>query len=144
MGAMLTEAAMRSDLEQVAADHALTTGVDNPNSYAPNRLRVGEQVVPEDSEHVYRQINAEGLGDLALSGVVRGAFTAGARSKTNGHTTYWTQGETGKGSTLGQGFVIEAPLDAAESGWVTADKVAVYARDDDNTVKNIVGRPISG
>jgi hypothetical protein len=77
------------------------------------------------------------LGD---SGIVRGAKTAGAgKGITSGHTTYWNQGETGKGSTLGQGFVIEAPLDAAKEGWVTADQVTgIYTRDSDGSVKNIL------
>lgn len=77
--------------------------------------------------------------DLATSGVVRGARTAGQQGKTTGHTTYWNAGETGKGSTLGQGFVIEAPMQSVQQGWVTADKVrGVYARDTDGQVKNLM------
>lgn len=139
LGALVMEAAMQPDLGQIAQEHIDKTGLVNPNSYAPNRLRIGEQVVPESSENVYRQTTEEGIADLAVSGIVRGAKTAGAQSKTNSHTTYWNAGEDGKGSTLGQGFVIEAPMEAASQGWVTADKVTgVYARDSDGTVKNII------
>lgn len=142
MGALVTEAAMRQDLAEVTADHQSRTGVSNPNDYAPNQLRIGAQVVPESDANVYRQVNESGVMDLGQSGIVRGAKTAGASSvKTNGHTTYWNRGETGKGSTLGQGFVIEAPLDTVAEGWVTADKVTgVYARDADGQVKNIVAK----
>jgi hypothetical protein len=139
LGALVVEAAMRPDLEQVVTSHVAETGVENPNSFAPNKLRIGEQVIPESTDNVYRQINEAGVMDLAESGVVRGAKTAGAEAKTTGHTTYWNQGETGKGSTLGQGLVIEAPIQAASEGWVTADKVTgVYAKDSDGQVKNIL------
>lgn len=139
LGALVMDAAMRPDLGTVAADHVERTGVSSPNSYAPNQLRIGEQVVPESSENVYRQVTQAGVEDLADSGVVRGAYSAGKRAKTSSHTTYWNTGEDGKGSTLGQGFVIEAPKEAAENGWVTADQVTgVYAKDSDGQVKNII------
>lgn len=139
LGALVMEAAMRPELPHVVQEHIRETGLVNPNSYAPNRLRVGKQVVPESNDKVYRQTTEVGVADLALSGVVRGAKTAGAQSKTNGHTTYWNAGEDGMGSTLGQGFVIEAPLEVASQGWVTADKVTgVFAKDNDGIVKNII------
>lgn len=139
LGALVMEAAMRTDLDTVVAVHTEETGTGQPNSYAPNRLRIGEQEVAESGDNVYRMVDKAGADDLARSGVVRGARSAGVASKTSGHTTYWTVGEDGKGSTLGQGFVIEAPLEAAAEGWVTADKVrGVYARDSDGVVKNII------
>ena len=139
LGALVTEAAMRQDLGVAAQLHAETTGVVSPNSFAPNILRVGEQVVPESDGNVYRQVDANGVEDLAESGVVRGAYTAGKRAKTSGHTTYWNAGETGKGSTLGQGFVVEAGASDAAAGWVRADQVkGVYAKDSDGLVKNII------
>jgi len=139
LAALVVEASMRSDLAEVAKAHVASTGVENPNTYAPNRFRIGEQVVPENSDSVYRQIQEPGIDDLAESGVVRGAKTAGKPAKTEGHTVYWNNGETGKGSTLGQGFVIEAPLKAAERGWVRADEVTgIYTRDSDGRVKNIL------
>ncbi len=139
LGALVVEASLRGDLEQVASEHVSQTSVENPNSFAPNTLRIGEQVVPESSDNVYRQVTEKGVEDLVLSGIVRGAKTAGKPAKTSGHTTYWNAGETGKGSTLGQGFVIEAPRSAAEAGWVTANKVqGVYTKDSDGVVKNII------
>jgi len=139
LAALVVEASMRDDLVEVAKAHVARTRVENPNSYAPNRMRIGEQVVPENDESVYRQIREEGIDDLAESGIVRGAKSAGKRANTEGHTVYWNSGETGKGSTLGQGFVIEAPISAAQSGWVGADKVTgIYTRDSDGNVKNIL------
>src|SRR5690349_15018371 len=115
LGALVTEAALRDDLDAVVQDHVEFTGRQNPNSYSPNTLRVGEQVVPESSDNVYRAVDINGAEDLADSGIVRGAHTAGKPAKTSGHTTYWNAGETGKGSTLGQGLVVEAPKSAAEN-----------------------------
>jgi hypothetical protein len=139
LGALVVEAAMRSDLEEVVTTHVVETGVENPNSYAPNMLRIGQQVVPESGDSIYRQINENGVMDLAESGIVRGAKTAGAEAKTNGHTTYWNQGEAGKGSTLGQGLVIEAPVSEGAESWVTADKITgIYTKDSDGQVKNIL------
>lgn len=140
LGALVTEAALRDDLEEVvASEHVERPGVQNPNDFAPNRLRIGEQLIPESSENIYRMVTEDGVEDLAETGIVRGAFTAGKRAKTTGHTAYWNKGEDGKGSTLGQGFVIEAPQVAAEQGWITADKVTgVYTRDSDGHVKNII------
>jgi hypothetical protein len=139
LGALVMEVAMGDDLQTVAAEHVVETGVENPNSFAPNMLRVGEQVVPESSDKVYRMLTEAGVADLANSGIVRSAKTAGQRSKTSGHTAYWNQGETGKSSSLGQGMVVEAPIEAAAEGWVTADKVTgVYSRDSDGQVKNIL------
>lgn len=142
LGALIMEASRRSDLIVVEADHVEQTGVKNPNSYAPNQLRIGEQAVPESDHNVYRQVTESGVQDLAESGIVRGAYTAGKKAKTSSHTTYWNRGETGKGSTLGQGFVLEAPLSVAEKGWVTANQVkGVYARDSDGQVKNLITKP---
>lgn len=139
LGALVIEAALRQDLEQVAAEHVERTGVENPNSHADNRLRVGQGAVAESSDGVYRQIDQNGILDLAESGIVRGAYTAGKRSKTSGHTTYWTNGETGKSSSLGQGFVLKSGRSDAEAGWVTADKVTgIYTRDADGQVKNLI------
>ena len=96
-------------------------------------------MVQESSDSVYRQMDANGVNDLAESGIVRGAYTAGKRSKTSGHTTYWNNGESGQASTIGQGFTIEAPRADAEAGWVTADKITgVYTRDRDGLAKNII------
>lgn len=140
LAALVIEASMRGDdLVAVAQSHVDRTGVAYPNSYAPNKLRVGEQVVPENDNSVYRQVTERAIDDLIESGVVRGAKTALGEGKTSGDTVYWNRGEDGKGSTLGQGFVIEAPVDAAAGGWVTAEQVqGIYARDDDGKVKNIL------
>lgn len=140
LAALVVETSMRGgDLVAVAQAHVSRTGVEYPNSYAPNKLRIGAQVVPERSDSVYRQVTERAVDDLAQSGVVRGAKTALGEGKTSGDTVYWNRGEDGKGSTLGQGFVIEAPVDAAANGWVTADQVrGIYARDDDGIVKNVL------
>ncbi len=101
LAALVVEASMRGDLVAVAQTHVNRTGVAFPNSYAPNRLRVGEQVVVENGNSVYRQVTERAIDDLAESGVVRGAKTALGEGKTSGDTVYWNQGEDGKGSTLG-------------------------------------------
>jgi hypothetical protein len=142
LAAFVVEAAMRDDLVEVAKAHLERTGVENPNSYAPNKLRVGSEAdkeIPEYTNSVYRSVSEEGIADLGATGIVRGAKTAGKSAKTNGHTTYWNQGEDGKKATVGQGFLIEAPLEAVQNGWVTADSVtSIYARDNDGEVKNIL------
>lgn len=139
LAARVVEAAMRGDLVEVAKAHIERTGVDNPNSYGKNDFRIGEPVVQERGDAVYRSVNERAIEDLGDSGIVRGAMSAGKKANTSGHTTYWHRGEDDKGRTLGQGFVIEAPLEAAQNGWVTADEVTgIYARDNDGSVKNIL------
>lgn len=139
LGALVVEASLRDSLQSVAAEHAEMTGVENPNIHGKG-LFIGKGEVPMSDESVYRSVQEPAVEDLAASGVVRGARTAGAgQINTSGHATYWNNGEAGKSTPLGQGVIIEAPRSDAESGWVTADKVqGVYARDIDGHVKNIL------
>lgn len=141
LGALVTEAAMRSDLAGVAQAHAELTGTPNPNDIPKGRgMHIGSAEVPMSSEHAYRQVHTEAIGDLALSGVVRNPVTAGVKEQTRwGHRVFWNNGEAGKNTALGGRMVIEADKQAAHSGWVTADKVrGIYARDVDGQVKNIL------
>jgi len=139
LGALITAAAMREDLAGTVSQHKRDSGVGNPNSIGRG-LFVGKGEVPMDDNKVYRSVTELAALDLAQSSVVRGAKLAGVEgSKTNGNTTYWSNGEAGKSTPLGQGVIIEASLQDAKDDWVSADKVVgVYARDSDGDIKNLI------
>lgn len=143
LGALLVEASLRDDLRVAVEQHIGTTGEQNPNSVPPEGsvgLHIGSAEVPMSSENVYRQVHGSAVEDLAKSGVVRNPVTAGVKEQTRwGHRVFWNSGEDGRNTSLGGRMVIEADKQAARSGWVAADQVkAVYARDSDGVVKNIM------
>lgn len=143
LGAVVSQAARRQDLDTAVQSHVELTGLANPNSVpaeGSKGLSVGVAEIPMSSEHVYRQVHAEAIGDLATSGVVRNPVTAGVKQQTRwGHRVFWNSGETGKNTQLGGRLVIEADKAAARTSWVTAKDVRrVYARDSDGQIKNIL------
>ena len=140
IGALVLEAALRDDLVAVAEQHASATGNEAPNTYASPGLQIGAAEIPMKDNSVYRQVHEAAVEDLANSGVVRNPYTAGVKEQSRWKDrVFWNGGEDGKSTQLGNRMVIEADKQAASEGWVTADKVsAVYARDSDGQVKNIL------
>lgn len=143
LGALVMEAAMRDDLNDVVEQHTAMTGEGNPNSVPADGtagLIIGSAEVPMTSDNVYRQVHDRAIEDLAKSGIVRNPVTAGLKDGTRwGHRVFWNVGEDGKNAQLGGRVVIEADKNAARNSWVTADKVnGIYAKDSDGTVKNII------
>lgn len=139
LGELCVAAAERTDLVDVSAEHQQV--LDNPNTVGGGLFVGGE--VPMSSEHAYRQVGGSAIEDLAASGIVRNGATAqGEKHPRWGDRVFWNAGEEGKKVTTGGRFIIEAPLEAVNSGWVTADKVTgVYAKTPDGTVKNILKQP---
>lgn len=137
LGAACVEAAQRLDLEDVAAVHAQL--LTNPNS-AGKGLLVGTGEVPMTSDKVYRQVSVEAVRDLAEAGIVRNGATAqGAEHPRWGHRVFWNNGEDNKAISTGGRFILEAPKEASEGGWVKADQVTgIHTRTADGSVKNIL------
>ncbi|HWB39134.1 MAG TPA: hypothetical protein VG604_02715 [Candidatus Saccharimonadales bacterium] len=143
LGTKCLEASQRDDLEAVAAAHAEKTGKDNPNSHRTGFF-TGEGELPMSADSVYRSVDVRGIEDLAESGVVRGAYTAtdGERAQTSGHTTYWNPGNPDKKHPFKKegAFIIEAPKEAADAGWVTADKVtAIHTKNEAGEIVDLLG-----
>lgn len=139
MGALLAEASMRQDLSEVIDRHTVNTGTENPNSIGSSGFFVAGEV-PMSNESVYRQVGAEAIGDLALSGVIRNGATAEGRPHPRwGDRVFWHPGDNSKKIQTGGRFIIEADKNTAQNGWVTANRVSgVFAKDSDGIIKNIM------
>lgn len=134
------------------------TGVKNPNRHSQGFFIDADDPidgVPMHEQNAYRAVDVRAIVDLIDSGVVRGAYTAtgGERAQTKSHATYWSDGEEGRHHRFKSdaAFTIEAPKEALDAGWVTADQViGVYTRGKDGRLVNLLdsqtmpGEVISG
>ena len=138
------QATRGKDLVVRAEEQAARTGVENPNSHSKG-LFIGdpEDGVPMHENSAYRTVDIRAIVDLIDTGVVRGAYTAtgGERSQTESHTAHWSDGEEGRHHRFKSdgAFTIEAPKEALDAGWVTADKVTgIYTRGKDGRLVNLL------
>lgn len=127
-----------------AQEQAAKTGVENPNRHSKG-LFIGDPAdgVPMHENSAYRAVDIRAIVDLIDSGVVRGAYTAtgGERSQTESHATHWSDGEEGRHHRFKSdgAFTIEAPKEALDAGWVTADQVTgIYTRGHDGRLVNLL------
>ena len=128
---------IEADLGQVASSHAQLLAQPN-SATAPSMFAEGDIATSEG--FAYRQVGREAIEDLAASGVVRNGATAqGEEHRRWGHRVFWHAGQEGRAVNTGGRFIIEAPMDAVQSGWVTADKVSAnFAQRPEGEVKNIL------
>lgn len=115
-------------------------GVRNPNSIG-ELLSIGKDL-PTHADKVYRSVRDEAaIEDLFAHGVVRNAFSAGAKENSRwGDTIFWSRGAEGKFHVVQKGgYVIEAPYVVAARRAVTKEDVtAIYSKKEDSGVVDVL------
>lgn len=130
-------------LEQVNTDERIGNTAEaerNPNSIG-ELLSIGRDL-PTRPDSVYRSVrDAAAIDDLFANGVVRNAFSAGAKENSRwGDKIFWSRGAEGKFHVVQRGgYVIEAPYDIASKRVVTREDVtAIYSKQEDNRVVDVL------
>lgn len=141
LASALQESTQRKDLEDVVKEHVTRTAVVNPNS-AEGSFLFSTGDIETHEGMIYRQVDAKAIVDLIESGVVRNRGTAeGENAARWGDRVFWHNGRDGAAINTGGRFVIVAPKSAAQSTWVTVDKLAgVYTTAQSGEIVDLLQR----